>query len=296
MNYGILDAHNLAWKLHLVESGLMNKELLRTYNEERRAVATRLIEFDAAYASLFSSGDLSEQANAQFQHIFRENIRLTSGYGAQYPINSLNLAPTTSTRSSDPETLLYPGRCFPLANAIRVIDSYEVALERDIPFNGSFRIYIFAGNLVSHTALTDLARHITRAGSVFSKYGRPPNLSYEARHNPHSPLFTFSIIINARRAAIEINDLPTYFASYRYHIYADETRNPTGGADVFGAAHLKMGFDEDHGGVVVVRPDGFTGAVFALTEGRKTADELGRYFSGIVPASVQEPLNVRSIL
>jgi 2-polyprenyl-6-methoxyphenol hydroxylase-like FAD-dependent oxidoreductase len=39
MNSGIHDAHNLAWKLHLVVNGLADDKLLDTYAEERRAIA-----------------------------------------------------------------------------------------------------------------------------------------------------------------------------------------------------------------------------------------------------------------
>lgn len=61
MNYGFLDAHNLAWKLHLVESGFMKRSFLGTYEEERKLAAARLIEFDAKYANLFSSRQSSNR-------------------------------------------------------------------------------------------------------------------------------------------------------------------------------------------------------------------------------------------
>ena len=54
MNTAFLDAQNLAWKIHAVESGFADRALLRTYQPERRAVAEALLNFDNKYAKLFS--------------------------------------------------------------------------------------------------------------------------------------------------------------------------------------------------------------------------------------------------
>lgn len=43
MNTGILEAHNLAWKLALVERGLAHPDLLDTYEAERRPLAAEVI-------------------------------------------------------------------------------------------------------------------------------------------------------------------------------------------------------------------------------------------------------------
>jgi hypothetical protein len=40
-----------------------------------------------------------------------------------------------------------------------------------------------------------------------------------------------------------------------------------------------MGLDEERGGVVVVRPDGYVGIVVGLVEGSGTVDALNEYFS-----------------
>jgi 2-polyprenyl-6-methoxyphenol hydroxylase-like FAD-dependent oxidoreductase len=43
MNTGIMDAHNLAWKLALVADGGASDELLNTYEQERRPVAGNVL-------------------------------------------------------------------------------------------------------------------------------------------------------------------------------------------------------------------------------------------------------------
>src|SRR3954452_5145174 len=55
MNVSMQDAFNLGWKLAAVLRGLAAPELLRTYSDERRAVAQELIDFDRKLAAMFSA-------------------------------------------------------------------------------------------------------------------------------------------------------------------------------------------------------------------------------------------------
>ncbi|KAJ5495025.1 hypothetical protein N7539_000141 [Penicillium diatomitis] len=285
MNYGILDSHNLAWKLHLVESGLMRLELLQTYEEERRAVASRLIEFDAAYASLFSSHNPSQQTNDEFIRIFKKNSLLTSGYGVEYPPKILIRAGNAVNSSRSSPSALRPGRSFPLLNVTRVIDACEIPLEREVPFNGSFHVYVFAGERNQHQqrALEALASHLSRHDSILSQVSdiaSDPNMSYDRRHNPHSALFTFSIVFNASRESVEIASLPRFFQNYRYHIYSDDARSRKSHVGQLGAAHAKLGLNPQEGGLLLCVLMVMSG----LMDGRVAAEELEKYFSGIVPS------------
>ncbi len=55
MNVSMQDGFNLGWKLAAVLRGLAAPELLRTYSDERRAVAQELIDFDRGLAVMFSA-------------------------------------------------------------------------------------------------------------------------------------------------------------------------------------------------------------------------------------------------
>lgn len=296
MNYGFLDAHNLAWKLHLVESGFLRRSLLKTYEGERKLVAAKLIEFDATYANLFSSrqpaGENKVAPSSEFVQVFKQNTFLTSGYGVEYPVNSLTW-PSTSTPSNT--TALRPGRSFPTATVTRVIDAHPVYLEQEIPFNGSYRIYIFAGKpAITSKAIFDLADNLQARSSIFRRYQRNVDISYVGRHNPHSPFFTFSLVFHAPRSTIEIQDcLPEYLACYRYHVYADDREMSQRGEATESNAHVKMGFDADKGGIVVVRPDGYVGCVLDLSEGMTSASALYTYFEAIVPGNDQDAVAAR---
>lgn len=297
MNYGFLDAHNLAWKLHLVECGFLRRSLLNTYEGERKLVAAKLLEFDATYANLFSSrqpaGANKDTPNSEFVHVYKQNSFLTSGYGVEYPVNSL-IWPTTTSPSPNP-TPLRTGRSYPTATVTRVIDARPVYLEQEIPFNGSYRIYIFAGRpATTSKAIFDLADNLQAKSSIFRRYQRNVDISYEGRHNPHSPFFTFSLVFYAPRSTIEIQEcLPDYFACYRYHVYADDREMSQRGEATESKAHVKMGFDADKGGIVVVRPDGYVGCVLDLSEGRTSGSALNRYFEAIVPGHEHDAVAAR---
>jgi len=163
----------------------------------------------------------------------------------------------------------------------RVVDANIVHLEQEIPLNGSFRVYIFAGTpVVSSVPLKDFATHLTAPRSFFSTYLHQNKDvdRYHERHNPDTPFLTLATIVAAHRAVIDIDDLlPPVLARYRDHVYADDVSDArVPGAKA--AAHVKVGLDEEKGGVVVVRPDGYVGCVVKLEKGSGTIDALNAYF------------------
>ncbi|KAI0010620.1 FAD binding domain-containing protein [Xylariaceae sp. FL0662B] len=310
MNTAFLDALNLAWKIHAVEAGFANRELLTTYEPERKEVAEALLAFDNKYAKLFSQRPpaatevqaASEQAGSQeedskdneFVKTFKEACEFTSGYGVFYKPNILNWSPEHPVQSPliHPKgTKLRTGRIMINANVTRVVDANVVHLEQEVPLNGSFRIYVFAGKpSVTSKALKDFASQLGGKGSFYSAYLRPDidSVSHHENHNPHSLFFTICTVFAAPRSQIEITDhVPSLLARYREHIYADDRwdrRVPEAKA----AAHAKMGLDEEKGGVVVVRPDGYVGIVVSLAEGSGTVDALNEYFGGFCTKNLGE--------
>jgi hypothetical protein len=298
MNTAFLDAQNLAWKIHAVEAGFADRALLTTYEPERKDVAENLLAFDNKYAKLFSQRlpaatevqAASKHTNGhtednEFIKIFKESCEFTSGYGVAYKPNTLNWSPSHPAQSHliHPKgTTLRTGRLMANADVTRVVDANIVHLEQEIPWNGSFRIYIFAGKpSVSSRALKDLAFQLGGKRSFFGSYLRPDidAVSHHEKYNPHSLFFTICTIFAAARTDIEISrDLPGLLGRYRDLVYADDRwdrRVPNATA----AAHAKMGLDEEKGGVVVVRPDGYVGIVTRLVEGSGTVDALNAYFN-----------------
>lgn len=306
MNTAFLDALNLAWKIHHVEGGFADRSILSSYESERKLIAENLLNFDAKYAALFSqrppaAKDVAaatekpahEEEN-QFIKTFKESCEFTSGYGVAYNPNSLNWSNSHPAKSS----IINPkgnknrtGRILVNSNVTRVVDANVVHLEQEIPVNGAFRIYVFGG-VPSSTkqALSDFANNLTKKSSFFTSYLRSDidSVSHHEMNSPHSHFFTFCTIFASKRSEIEISrDVPEVLARYRDHVYADdiwEAKVPEAKA----AAHAKMGLDEEKGGVIVVRPDGYVGIVVGLVEGSATVDALNEYFSSFCTKKLGE--------
>ncbi|KAF3765933.1 hypothetical protein M406DRAFT_339257 [Cryphonectria parasitica EP155] len=300
MNTAFLDAQNLAWKIHAVEAGFADRSILQTYEPERKEVAEMLLSFDNKYAKLFSqrppaaseveaaSGIVQGENAAEdtdFVRTFKESCEFTSGYGVAYGPNALNWSPAHPVQSQlvQPAGIkLRTGRLLINADVTRVVDANVVHLEQQIPLNGSFRLFVLAGRpSATSQALKDLAHGLARRGSFYASYARPDikTVSHHEQDNPHSLFFTICTVLAAPRTSIEISrDVPELLARYRDHVYADDRwdrRVPEAKA----SAHAKMGFDEEQGGVVVVRPDGYVGIVVSLAEGNGTVDALNQYFA-----------------
>ena len=302
MNTAFLDAQNLAWKIHHVETGFADRSILKSYEKERRQIAESLLNFDASYAKLFSqrqpsAGEVvsaskltSTEAHAdnEFIQMFKASCEFTSGYGVTYDANVFNWSEAHPAQhhlfltEDKGSTRLRTGRILTPATVTRVSDANPVHLEQQIPLNGAFRIYVFAGKYTTtRNAVADFAYNLRKPSSFFSQHLRCDidEVDFHERHKPHSHFFTLATIFNANRPDVEIREmLPELLARYWDHVYADDIwdkRVPNAKA----AAHAKMGLSEDEGGVVVVRPDGYVGCVVKLVHGSGTVDALNGYFS-----------------
>jgi 2-polyprenyl-6-methoxyphenol hydroxylase-like FAD-dependent oxidoreductase len=331
MNTAFHDAINLAWKLHHVESGFAVRSVLETYESERKLIAETLLNFDAQYANLFSQRtpsasevshanshapssqnqrETSNKERNEFVETFKANCEFTTGFGVAYQPNIFNWSPSSHAFSSlfnPPGSKCVPGRILPPSNVTRVVDANVVHLENEIPFNGSFRLFIFGGihtssieataasdtpqksNKSTTTALQDLANGLRDEGSFYNRFStRTTKSSHEdhEQHNSQPSFFSICLILAAKRSEINISDLPPLFQEYGGHVYADDIwdkRVPEAAA----AAHAKVGLGDrfgegGSGGVVVVRPDGHVGCVVGLVEGPGTLEALEEYFGGFV--------------
>jgi hypothetical protein len=301
MNTAFLDAVNLAWKIHHVESGFATRSILSTYESERKLIAESLLDFDARYAKLFSAripsaGEVADASTAQsaaeeneFIKTFKASCEFTSGYGVAYQPNAINWGSEHPAQhplflQHEKGTSLRTGRYLGPATVTRVVDANVVHLEQQIPMNGSYRMYIMAGSpSKTSKAIKDLATHMSNPTSFYSIFAYKDTSvdRYHELHNPHSDFLSVCTVFNAKRADIHIAEmLPPVFARYRDHVFADDVwdqRVP----DAKAAAHAKMGLSEEEGAVVVVRPDGYVGVVVKLEAGPGTCEALNMYF-GVV--------------
>ena len=302
MNTAFHDAINFAWKLHLVEKNFADRSILETYEVERKHIAETLLDFDNKYAALFSkrqpstsevsdahkSDSSGDEVKNEFVEMFKSNCEFTAGYGVAYNPNIFNFSsshPFQHPLLITDSPKLRTGRILPNSNVTRVVDANVVHLENEIPFNGSFRLFVFAGPKSSskkgqHKALSDLATNLSKQGSFYSRFACA-NRQRDNHHdhdNPHSQFFSIALVLASKRPEIEISDLPDLFRDYAGRIYADDIWDAKV-PDAKAASHAKTGFEGNEGGVVVVRPDGHVGCAVRLVEGKGTCEALEGYFS-----------------
>ncbi|KAF2652452.1 hypothetical protein K491DRAFT_706444 [Lophiostoma macrostomum CBS 122681] len=291
MNYGMFDAQNFAWKFHQLQNGFAAPSLLDTYEQERRKAANQLLDFDIRYARLFSSRPEAEKEKSkgeetEFMKLHRTAASFTSGYEVNYGTNGLNWsqpAGVVNSKAFDPTGVkLVPGRTFPTCSVTRVIDAHPCELDLEVPFNGAWRIYIFAGDVAATgSAMADLESRLAAPASFLRKHAKDTTLTWENRHGPQSSCFTFSLVYCNKRSAVELNDVARgFFAPYRFHIYADDI-SASGERGVPGRIYEKMGFDKVKGGVAIVRPDNFVACCLSLEDGAVTADAINEYFQNV---------------
>jgi hypothetical protein len=209
MNTAFLDAQNLAWKIHHVETGFADRSILKSYESERKLVAESLLNFDAAYAKLFSQrqpsagevgsvnkhtvGEQQPADENEFIKTFKAACEFTSGYGVAYGPNNLNWSEEHSAKNplflSEPAgtTKLRPGRILIPATVTRVSDANPVHLEQEIPLNGSYRIYIFGGKPQrTRAAISDFASNLLKKNSPRSTTWRSTTHTPTSSHSPQS--------------------------------------------------------------------------------------------------------------
>lgn len=308
MNTAFHDAINFAWKMHLVESGFSKRDILETYEVERKFIAETLLNFDNKYAALFSQrqptaaevSDAHQNSNTAenpFVEMFKANCEFTSGFGVAYNGNIFNHTKEHSFQhplliTDSPK--LRSGRIIPPANVTRVVDANVVHLENEIPFNGAFRLFVFGGLSASpqkgqHKALSDLAAGLLKPGSFYSRFAdacRTRDIHHDS-DNPHSRFFSIALTLAAKRPEIEISELPELFHDYSARIYADDRRDLRV-PDAKASAHAKVGLTDGEGAVVVVRPDGHVGVAIRLVEGNGTVEALEGYFKGFTTQTSQK--------
>ncbi|TFL03010.1 phenol 2-monooxygenase [Pterulicium gracile] len=249
----------------------------------------------------------------KFIGVFKKNAFFTSGCGAVYFENALNALPNGSVVSQSPHghafnpsggTLIAGQRLTP-GKVTRVSDANQVRLQQQVKMNGAFRIHIFAGDLPkTKERLAGFAKWIDSPESFFNLYrpqggvkasvldgvltsGEFHSTEVDETHR-RNPFFAFLTVVATHYYDWEIDHLPGCLRLYRDQVYCDnipDHRVPVPGNEA--PLHHKYGVDRSQGQIIVVRPDGYVGAVVPLAEEGWLA--LSEYFAGFLVRSVSKP-------
>lgn len=147
MNVSMQDGFNLGWKLAAVLRGQSSPAILHTYSDERRALAKELIDFDRAFAKMFSArpkesgaGDEDGIDPAEFQTYFVKQGRFTAGTAVHYAPSLITAAPVHQQLA----TGFTVGMRFHSAPAIRLADAKPLHLGHVAKADGRWRLFLFA--------------------------------------------------------------------------------------------------------------------------------------------------------
>jgi len=280
MNVSMQDAFNLGWKLAAVLRGRSGPELLRTYSDERQAVARDLIAFDREWARMLGAppkdpadppGDGVEPE--EFRRRFAASGRYTAGLATRYRPSMITGAATGQHLA----TGLPVGMRFHSAPVVRLADGRPMQLGHVAEADGRWRIYVF-----SDSSGVQRGSRAARALEYLADDRRSPIARCTPSEADIDAVVDVRVVICADHREIGLETLPALalprkgalgLIDYEKAFCVD----PSPGRDIYAL----RGIDRAAGCLVVVRPDQYVANVLPLDE----VDKLDAFLSGfLLPA------------
>lgn len=285
MNVSMQDGFNLGWKLASVLLGRAWPSLLRTYSDERCAVARDLIEFDHQIARMLSArphrpGAVNEDTvdPEEFQAFFQRRGRFMAGTATQYGSSAI----IGDAAHQDLAAGFKIGMRFHSAAVVRLADAKPVHLGHVVRADGRWRLLAFADAdrpAAGSSRLRALCDFLERSSDS-------PLLRYTPPGEDIDSVIETIAICQQAHAELSVDELPAILLPHkgRYglidyeKVYCPDFK---GGADIFDSRVI----DRRHGALVIVRPDQHIAGVLPLI----AYEDLARFFAGfMVPAGPEQ--------
>ena len=262
MNGGLLDAVNLSWKLALVVQGSAPRSLLRTYENERRAMLPKALELDSQFDRIFTLQPGDSSINKGWYN-FEEASGYTSGCGVRYPQSKIVREEIRTLLKKAPETLMPGKRLLPLT-LTRHIDGNEVSSLEAMTPNCRFTILLLVGELQQASVFQGLARYLNSIES--------PLTCFNSTTDGRESRVQLVLVHTTSRYDISVSDLPQPFPQYPDNIFED----------MEGRAHLSVGVSPKLGALCCIRPDGCVGMVTNLDNSGGVREYLRSSLDGLM--------------
>lgn len=295
MNVSMQDTYNLGWKIGLVARGICQRDILGTYETERRKIANDLIDFDHRFSRLFSgrpAKDAADEAGIsmpEFKKVFEKGNEFASGLSVDYGKSILVAKPDEKktgmngdAKSAQKTELgdinhVSLGMRFPSFQVLNQSDARPWPFQTFLKSDGRFRIILFAGNVLSppqQTRIKDFCTALEKHDSFLHRV--------TPKDAPIDSVIEILTLHSSPRTSVEFfthfPDLLHPFSETRGwdydKIFVDDVSYHEG----FGRAYEGYGIDREEGRVVVVRPDGYVGFMGEVGD----LDGLGGYFAGVL--------------
>jgi phenol 2-monooxygenase len=271
MNVSMQDAFNLGWKLVSVLEGRAAPELLRTYSQERHAIAQGLIDFDRQWSKIMASPpkdpDHPERGGVdpeELQAYFVKSGRYTAGVATHYPPETFLTAKATHQHLAQGFTV---GMRFHSAPVVRVADAKPMHLGHVARADAAWRVYAFAD--ATGDRLRALAEFLAERPSSPIRRFTPSGADIDS-------VIDFRAIFQQGHRDLAVERLPSMLLPRKGRfglIDYEKAFSPDllNGPDIFDL----RGIDRAQGTIVVVRPDQYVANVLPLD----AHEELASFFS-----------------
>ncbi|KAI1259702.1 FAD binding domain-containing protein [Xylariaceae sp. FL1019] len=316
MNVSMQDAYNLGWKIGLVCKKILQRDILSTYELERKQIAKELIAFDRKFSRLFSgrpAKDILDETGVSmddFTKAFNMSHMFTSGIGVDYCKSSLvaKLREQHDLKGerdgeahgrsldevhSDQSLAINcrPGMRFPSFQVVAQSSAQPVQLHHKMPSDGRFRLIVFSGDISDSTRL----KMINGLGDLLFHrvINRFPRITLSPGYNPHGATMKFKtdkdpsivdilLLHTTKRENVEIlRDLHEIYHPFDSKLGWDYDKvfaDEESYSGVHGHAYEGCGVDKGKGALVVVRPDGYVGLIASL----ESAEIVEKWFEGVL--------------
>ncbi|CAH0144862.1 MULTISPECIES: FAD-dependent monooxygenase [unclassified Microbacterium] len=269
MNVSMQDAFNLGWKLAAVLQGRSDAALLRTYSEERQAIAADLIAFDKHWSAFIAQPALDPEhperggvSPADMQAEFARQGRYTAGIATTY-------TPSTLTGTAEHQQLASGfeiGTRFHSAPVWRVADARRMELGHSHRADGRWRIYAFGD--ASGAGLREFATWLADSSDSPVRAFTAPDADIDSVIEAHA-------VFRGSRHDVDVTSLPEILLPKSGPLGLQDWEK-VWAADADDIFHARGVAPE--GAVVVVRPDQYVAQVLPLS----AREELRDFFAGFL--------------
>jgi 2-polyprenyl-6-methoxyphenol hydroxylase-like FAD-dependent oxidoreductase len=278
MNVSMQDAFNLGWKLAAVLLGRIGPTILKSYSDERHAIAQELIDFDRKWAKMFSAppkdasrSDAEGVDPKEFQGYFMKQARFTAGTATCYPPSIL----TGEATHQNLATGFAIGMRFHSAPVVRLADAKPVHLGHVVKADGRFRLFAFA----DHENPASASSRLRAWCDYLERSPQSPVRTHTAAGADIDSAIDLRAVFQQGHRELDIAAMPALLlpAKGRFGLIDYEKMfcpDPKARADIFDM----RGVDRKSGCVVIVRPDQYVAHVLPL-DGYA---ELEAYFGGFM--------------
>lgn len=272
MNISMHDSFNLGWKLAAVARGKCVPELLRSYSDERHAIAQELIDFDREFAEAFSAdnGCTDESMGSRLQEALLKADGFVSGTMSQY--QSL---PTVQRDSAQwLATGLEIGKRFPSVPVLRAVDACPLRLSEQLRADGRWRVLLVDRESAESGLSPELRQLLDRLeNSPTSPLGITPSTTRDA----DSAIEVLAVLPRDFRS-IEFAQLPTLLWPPRGKLGLRDYGKVFCPGIETNDWYAGIGADIKQGCVAIIRPDQHIAAISALTE----PDAVAQFFANLL--------------